>query len=49
MALIDQLHKKGQTIIMVTHEPDIAAHCERVIRLTDGKVESDERNQVVAA
>jgi len=49
MALIDQLHQKGQTIIMVTHEPDIAAHCERVISLTDGKVESDERNQVAAA
>jgi len=48
MALIDQLHKKGQTIIMVTHEPDIAAHCERVISLTDGKVESDERKQVGA-
>ena len=49
MALIDQLHERGQTIIMVTHEPDIAAHCERVIRLTDGKVESDTRNQAVAA
>lgn len=49
MALIDQLHQQGQTIIMVTHEPDIAAHCERVIRLTDGKVESDERNPAAAA
>jgi putative ABC transport system ATP-binding protein len=49
MALIDALHKKGQTIIMVTHEADIAAHCERVIRLTDGKVESDIRNGKVAA
>ncbi len=49
MALIDQLHQQGQTIIMVTHEPDIAAHCERVIRLTDGKVESDERKPRVAA
>ena len=49
MALIDELHQQGQTIIMVTHEPDIAAHCERVIRLTDGKVESDERNPVMAA
>jgi putative ABC transport system ATP-binding protein len=47
MALIDQLHKKGQTIIMVTHEPDIAAHCERVIRLTDGKIDSDIRQQPV--
>jgi predicted ABC-type transport system involved in lysophospholipase L1 biosynthesis ATPase subunit len=34
---------------MVTHEPDIAAHCERVIRLTDGLVESDLRQQTVAA
>jgi putative ABC transport system ATP-binding protein len=44
MALIDQLHQKGQTIIMVTHEPDIAAHCERVIDLADGKVDSDTRS-----
>ncbi|MFC1777096.1 ABC transporter ATP-binding protein [Pseudomonadota bacterium] len=49
MALIDQLHDRGQTIIMVTHEPDIAAHCERIIHLTDGKVESDVRQQMVAA
>jgi putative ABC transport system ATP-binding protein len=47
MALIDQLHDLGQTIIMVTHEPDIAAHCERVIRLEDGKVESDIRQEMV--
>jgi putative ABC transport system ATP-binding protein len=43
MALIDQLHQKGQTIIMVTHEPDIAAHCDRVIDLADGKIDSDTR------
>ncbi len=49
MALIDQLHDKGQTIIMVTHEPDIAAHCERIIHLTDGKVESDVRQEKAAA
>jgi len=42
MGLIDALHKAGQTVIMVTHEPDIAAHCERVIRLEDGKIESDQ-------
>jgi len=47
MGLIDQLHKQGQTIIMVTHEPDIAGHCERVIRLEDGKVESDIRQEMV--
>jgi putative ABC transport system ATP-binding protein len=41
MALIDELHEHGQTVIMVTHEPDIARHCERVIRLEDGRVHSD--------
>jgi len=43
MALIDQLHGEGQTIIIVTHEPDIARHCERVIQLEDGRVKSDTR------
>lgn len=48
MGLIDDLHRQGQTIIMVTHEPDIAAHCERVISLTDGRVESDTRQEIAA-
>jgi len=43
MALIDDLHQQGQTIIMVTHEPEIAAHCDRVIHLGDGKINSDTR------
>ncbi|HTY61598.1 MAG TPA: ABC transporter ATP-binding protein [Acidobacteriota bacterium] len=42
MALFDELHKKGNTIILVTHEPDIAIHAHRVIRLLDGKIASDE-------
>lgn len=41
MALINNLHAQGQTVIIVTHEPDIARHCERVIRLEDGRVHSD--------
>ena len=45
MALIDQVHEQGQTIIMVTHEPDIAAHCNRTIRLEDGKIASDLQQQ----
>lgn len=43
MDVFDSLHVEGQTIIIVTHEPHIAARCERVVRLMDGMVESDER------
>jgi putative ABC transport system ATP-binding protein len=42
MALFDSLYRKGNTIILVTHETDIALHAYRVIRLLDGKVASDE-------
>ena len=48
MALFDELHANGQTIIIVTHEPEIAAHCLRVIRLLDGQVESDCRQERLA-
>ena len=39
---VEVVHDEGQTVIMVTHEPDIARHCHRIIRLSDGRVESDE-------
>jgi len=45
MALFEQLHREGQTIIVVTHENDIAAYCHRIIRLSDGKVASDIRTK----
>ena len=41
MKLFDRLHQEGQTIIMVTHEEDIACHAKRVIRMCDGRVTSD--------
>lgn len=44
MALFDEIHAKGNTVIMVTHEEDIAAHAKRVIRLRDGIIESDTFN-----
>ncbi len=43
MALFDRLVDKGNTIILVTHERDIAAHAERIIHIRDGVIESDER------
>lgn len=45
MKLIDEIHKKGNTIILVTHEEDIARFAHRIIRLIDGKVASDKINE----
>jgi len=44
MSLFEEIHRKGNTIIVVTHEPDIAQHAHRIIRLRDGLVETDEMN-----
>lgn len=44
MKLFAKIHNKGNTIIVVTHEEDIARHAHRIIRLRDGKIESDEIN-----
>jgi putative ABC transport system ATP-binding protein len=41
MRVFDRLHDEGQTIIIVTHEEDIARHCRRVVRLRDGRILSD--------
>ena len=45
LALIKDLHRNGQTVVIVTHEPEIAEQCHRVIRLHDGRVLSDVRNE----
>lgn len=45
MALFKELHQKGNTIIMVTHEEDIASYAHRIIRLRDGLIESDMPNE----
>jgi putative ABC transport system ATP-binding protein len=39
MAIFERLNKQGMTIILVTHEPDIAAYTQRTIRLRDGQIE----------
>ena len=45
MALFDQLNERGNTIVLVTHEEDIAAHARRIVRLRDGKILSDGPNE----
>lgn len=44
MDMFEKLHSEGNTIILVTHEPDIAEHALRVVKLRDGLIESDETN-----
>lgn len=43
MAIFKKLHNEGHTIVMITHEPDIAAHAKRIIHIRDGKIIKDEK------
>ncbi len=45
MALLEEIHKQGNTIVLVTHEEDIAEHAHRIVRLKDGIVERDYKNE----
>ena len=45
MEIFEEIQGRGNTVILVTHEPDIAEHAHRIVRLRDGVVESDERNE----
>lgn len=47
MELLDRIHNEGNTIVLVTHEEEIAQHSQRIIRLLDGKIESDRRTTSV--
>ena len=45
MGLLEEIHKQGNTIVLVTHEEDIAQHAHRIVRLKDGVVERDYKNE----
>jgi putative ABC transport system ATP-binding protein len=45
MRLFDEIHARGNTLVVVTHEEDIARHAKRIVRLRDGLIESDEPNR----
>ena len=45
MGLLEDIHAKGNTIILVTHEEDIAMHAHRIVRMRDGLVEKDYQNE----
>jgi len=43
LAIFQRLNERGKTVVMVTHEPDVAAHCRRIVRMRDGIVAHDDR------
>lgn len=47
MAIFQALNDQGHTIVMITHEPDIAQHAKRIIHVKDGKIEKDQKNKQV--
>lgn len=49
MGIFEEIHRAGNTVILVTHEPDIAEHAHRIVRLRDGMVESDVRNEHIVS
>jgi putative ABC transport system ATP-binding protein len=49
MNLITDIHKLGNTVVLVTHEEDIAKYAKRVVRLRDGLIESDQTREELAA
>jgi putative ABC transport system ATP-binding protein len=49
MALVQELNRQGMTVVLVTHEPDVARYARRLLRFRDGHLVSDETQRPVAA
>lgn len=49
MELLEELHSEGHTVVIVTHDPKVAAHAERIIEISDGEIISDQRSQDIPA
>jgi len=47
MNLFGELHAQGNTVILVTHEDDISKYAHRIVRLKDGVVETDKKNELI--
>jgi putative ABC transport system ATP-binding protein len=45
LSILDRLNKSGRTVVMITHEPDVAEHARRLIRLVDGRIVTDVRQR----
>jgi len=45
LGLLEEIHTQGNTIIVVTHEEEVAQHAHRIIRMLDGRIASDEKNK----
>ena len=45
MQLFDELHQEGHTLIVVTHEDEIAQHCHRIVEMKDGKIFNDSKSR----
>jgi putative ABC transport system ATP-binding protein len=48
LRIFDRLNRDGRTVVLITHEPDVAAHARRVIHISDGRIESDEPVEAIA-
>ena len=44
LQIFHQMHGRGETIVIVTHDPRIAEQCQRIVRIVDGQIEADELN-----